>query len=296
MQATSLCSRYALSTRFQPAEWLNLAKELGLSDAQKREAISSLGALGYIQFKPQSTEILALTQEGVTVADALMRHGQSRQVNEPMPDTLEAIRADLDYWEVRLYDGDVGSPWWEQVQARIDGLRHRENRLMLIQAPVTITNNAFGPNSRFNQNSIDQSTNQVTETIRNSDWERLAEQISTSCRFLRADSQWTSSTQVEAWRLAGGESKICEAFLQKAGAMLLKSAQVRAQLLKVVVSEADNMSRWLLYLKEKGCHEVRFIANEDLENGTKITHLVGGIRDLIRDSVRVCIECAALET
>ena len=84
----------------------------------------------------------------------------NRDVSDPMPETLEGIRADLDYWESRLYSGEPSSIWWEQVQARIVGLRHRENRFL---APISITNNAIGPNSRNNVNSVDQSTNQVSQ-------------------------------------------------------------------------------------------------------------------------------------
>jgi len=56
-----------------------------------------------------------------------------------MPETLDAIGADLNYWEVHLNDGDPGSNSWEQVQARIISLRHRENRFL---TSVSITNNA----------------------------------------------------------------------------------------------------------------------------------------------------------
>src|ERR1035437_3157975 len=179
-------------------------------------------------------------------------HRADRHVTDPMPSELEEIRADMDYWQLHLYDGDPGSNWWEQVKARIEGLRHLENRLLGTRSSIAITNNAVGPNSRINQNSIDQSMNQVFEEIRSVDWENLSQQFSVSCRFLRADSQWSSDTRAEVWRIAGGERKMCEAFLQKAGAMLLKSPRVRAQLSREIVSEPDNMIRWLLFLKQRG--------------------------------------------
>jgi hypothetical protein len=150
-------------------------------------------------------------------------HQPSRRVSDPLPKALEEIRADLDYWQERLYDGDPGSNWWEQVKARIEGLRHLENRILGPRAPVAITNNAIGPNSRINQNSIDQSTNEVFAGIRAADWENLAQQFSGECRFLRADSHWSSDTRSEVWTLTGGESRLCGALIQKAGAMLLKS-------------------------------------------------------------------------
>jgi len=131
--------------------------------------------------------------------------------------------------------------------------------------------------------------------IKASDWERMAEKLSESCRFLRADSQWTSTTRSEDWRIAGGNGGMCEALLRQAGAMLLKSPKVRSGLNQEILSETDNLNRWLLYLKQRGFHRVDFPAHEELEEGTKITHLLGGIRDLPGNSAQVCIECAAME-
>lgn len=220
---------------------------------------------------------------------------ENRRLNDPMPNSLQDIQAALDYWEMRQHEGQVNSDWWVQVQARIDGLRHRENRLVAAMPPVSITNNAIGPNSRFNQNSVDLSTNQVLGRVSGADWERLANQFSGSCRFLRADSQWTSSIRTEVWSIAGGQDRLCQALLQKAGAMLLKSPNVCGQLSQEVATELDSLSRWLLYLKQKGFHKTDFFAHEELDDGTKITHVMGSIRDLSEDSAATCMECAALE-
>jgi len=132
--------------------------------------------------------------------------------------------------------------------------------------------------------------------VKSSDWERMADKLAQSCRFLRADSQWTSDTRREVWRIAGGNGGMCEALLQQAGAMLLKSPKVRVHLSQEVLSESDGLNRWLLYLKQRGFHEVSFPAYEEQEDGTKITHLMGGIKDLPENSAQVCIQCAALET
>jgi hypothetical protein len=60
-----------------------------------------------------------------------------------------------------------------------------------------------------------------------SDWEKLAEQFPVGCRFLRADFQRTSETgkpPLTTWRVAGGNTALCNALASKAGgAMLLKS-------------------------------------------------------------------------
>ena len=134
-------------------------------------------------------------------------------------------------------------------------------------------------------------------TVKSSEWERMAEKLSQSCRSLRADSQWTSNTRREVWRIAGGNVGMCSALLGQAGAMLLKSAKVRSQLSEEVLSEPDNVNRWLLYLKQLGFHEIMSGPGyEELEDGTKITHLLGGIGDLPGNSAQACIQCATLET
>jgi hypothetical protein len=88
---------------------------------------------------------------------------------------------------------------------------------------------------------------------------------------------------------------MCEALLRQAGAMLLKSPKVRAGFSQEVLAENDNLNRWLLYLKQRGLHEVRFPAFEELEDGTEIKHLMGEIKDLPNSSAQVCIEFAATE-
>jgi hypothetical protein len=163
-----------LTHRFKPAEWVAITKELGFTDAQKNEAVTFLRTAGLIQFTPESTQIIALTSDGIAKGNELLLHQQNRDVRDPMPKTLDAIRADLNYWEEHLNDGDPGSNWWEQVQARIVGLRHRENRFL---TPVSITNNAIGPNSRNNINSLDRSTNRVLQDTRPK-WHRGAHNAS----------------------------------------------------------------------------------------------------------------------
>lgn len=83
----------------------------------------------------------------------------SPELTDPMPDTLEALRAELNYWEPLQFLSNPGSNRWEQVRARIEGLRHRENRLRTAQPSMSVTNNLIGPNTRINHNSVDQSAN-----------------------------------------------------------------------------------------------------------------------------------------
>ncbi|MBV8438614.1 MAG: hypothetical protein JOY95_14005 [Silvibacterium sp.] len=141
----------------------------------------------------------------------------------------------------------------------------------------------------------EQRLNKEEIRISNADWERMADKLFGSCRHLRADSQWNGATRTTVWRLAGPPNGICEALLKQAGAMLLKSPNVRSQLSEEVLSEPSNLNRWLIYLKEKGSHTITTPFDEVHEDGSRVTHLLGSIRDLPGESARICIECAALE-
>jgi hypothetical protein len=105
-------------------QWVALAKNLGFSDQIRSEAIYQLTAHKLIQFTPQTTQIIALTAEGIALADQLIRQSVGAQVDDPLPDTLEGIHSQLEYWEKRQFEGQAQSDWWYQVQARIDALRH----------------------------------------------------------------------------------------------------------------------------------------------------------------------------
>jgi hypothetical protein len=146
------------TARIVPMQWVAIAKEVGLSDKARNEAITNLRARGYITFNPETTQIVALSPAGIEMGDQLVR--QKPKLRDPMPNTLEAICAELDYWESHLTDGEVGSNDWVMMKERIVGLRHRENRF---RPSVHITNNAIGSNSRINQGSTDRSMNLVSQ-------------------------------------------------------------------------------------------------------------------------------------
>ena len=149
-------------------QWVAVARESGLSEAQRSEAITYLRAKGLIVYKPESTEVIALTPDGLDSADRFIRQRQWPRVNDPIPITLDDIRADVAYWEQRQFEGDPGSVWWDQVGARVQSLRHAENRLLSeTTSPqvLTINNTVTGANSRININSIDQSINLANASV-----------------------------------------------------------------------------------------------------------------------------------
>jgi hypothetical protein len=141
-------------------EWVALANHLGLSEKIRNEAIKQLLVQNLAQFSPQTTEIIALTAEGVALADQLIMQLVGARVDDPLPDDLCGISSQLLYWQKRQFDGEPQSMWWHQVQARIDALRHAEIRLA--KPPhSTINATLTGSNARLNINSSDQSTNSV---------------------------------------------------------------------------------------------------------------------------------------
>jgi hypothetical protein len=56
------------------------------------EAITYLRAKGLIVYKPESTEVIALTPDGLGSADRFIRQRQCPRVNDPIPITLDDIR------------------------------------------------------------------------------------------------------------------------------------------------------------------------------------------------------------
>lgn len=150
-----------LTGRISPMQWVALAKDLGFSDQVRNEAVHQLIAQKLIQFTPQTTQIIALTADGVALADQLIRQSVGAQVEDPLPNTLDEIHSQLAYWEMRQFESQPNSDWWYQVQARIEALRHKELRLTPV--PPTVNATATGHNARVNLNSIDQSSNSACD-------------------------------------------------------------------------------------------------------------------------------------
>lgn len=146
--------------RIRPMEWVALANQMALPERIRNDAITRLLAENLIQFSPQATQIIALTADGVKLADQLIRQMVGAQVDDPLPDDLSEVRSQSAYWHKRQFEGEPGSIWWDQVQARIEALRHKESCLTR-PSHQTINASVKGPNARLTVNSNDQSTNLV---------------------------------------------------------------------------------------------------------------------------------------
>ena len=132
--------------------------------------------------------------------------------------------------------------------------------------------------------------------ITSGDWEHLGQRIAQSCQFLRADSQQEKEWANEHWRLAGGSNEMCQSLLRKAGAMLLKSPNVRKTLPPLIAQEADPLIRWFAYLKYRGQHRVdNYYEYVDDAGEKHFGGTLGSIPQLAYSSSVICEECSASE-
>jgi hypothetical protein len=153
-----------LNARIIPMEWVTIAKKAGLSDQSRGEAIRDLLRNKFIAFQLGSTQIIAFSPEGIEMADQLVK--ERPKLEDPIPETLEAIHYETAYWTKDLTTCAPGSNWWEWVQARLAELRQTEQRLSsdrVASPQSTIQANFYGANARLNVSSVDQSSNSAPE-------------------------------------------------------------------------------------------------------------------------------------
>ncbi len=99
-----------LNARIAPMEWFTIAEKAGLSDQSRCEAITELLKNGLIAFQPETTEIIAFSPEGIETADQLVR--ERPKLEDPIPQTLDAVRSETAYWTKDLTTCAPGSNWW----------------------------------------------------------------------------------------------------------------------------------------------------------------------------------------
>jgi len=179
-----------LNARITPMEWVAIAKNAGLSDQSRSEAITDLLRNKFIAFQPETTQIIMFSPEGIAAADQLVR--EKPKLDDPIPQSLDAIRSETAYWTKDLTTCDPGSNWWEWAQARLVELRQTEQRLNSdpVASPhPTIQANFYGANARLNMSSVDQSSNSASEV--DSAAARSANRHSEARRFLAPELQRT---------------------------------------------------------------------------------------------------------
>ena len=156
-------------SRIKPLDQMAVGKKLSLSQSEMSDAVRSLKAEKLIEYKPAS-ESFAVTNLGIEVveerkAERKRLNAPGSKVDDPLPDTLTAVQAEIARWETRQYEGAPGSDWWKQVDARLQGLRHKEQRLLATEQPLaTTTINNYAPGARtYTHQSQDHSINFIGE-------------------------------------------------------------------------------------------------------------------------------------
>ena len=128
------------------------------------------------------------------------------------------------------------------------------------------------------------------------DWQALADEMEKRCNFFRVDRHWGRG-RVETWEMKGGvQSQICEALIQRAGQMLVRSPNVHAQLNDAVRSEGDPFKRWMKFMDQRGALQISDGFFTEEIGGEKFNIFSSSTRNLCFDLVRLCQECAAKES
>jgi hypothetical protein len=113
--------------------------------------------------------------------------------------------------------------------------------------------------------------------------------LSTQVGHVTADWQTTKGSTI--WTLRNDK---CQSFCLLAGSMLLCSPTLVSWLPHAIVSNGENLERWLELLKYRRPSTTGGIVfSEDLEDGTKLTHYAGQL-EVIKNSAILCRECASI--
>jgi hypothetical protein len=134
--------------------------------------------------------------------------------------------------------------------------------------------------------------------VKAADWKELSVRFKQlSGNRSRADWTRTSCEGVEVdaqWRLVGGADG-CEQLCTLAGAMLLKSPNIRADLPDDIKSQPNDVWRWLYFIKDKRWLIKRVMHGEGVDDATHHITLMESIEMLAHNSARACVECEARE-
>ncbi len=127
-----------------------------------------------------------------------------------------------------------------------------------------------------------------------SEWQALASRFEKLPADVRAD--WNrGSDGIESWSIRAHGHEECESLCKLAGAMLLRSPRVSAELDETLRSEEAEVARWLYFLKKaKGLSDYQYGLEQIAENEQKPIYF-GSIHGLASLSYRMCIECSAKE-
>ena len=127
------------------------------------------------------------------------------------------------------------------------------------------------------------------------EWRKLADDMRADCRFLRAD--WSMNNILgESWDVKGADNRrVCQAWIRRAGKMLLISPAVCRSLPENVRNDPDDLHRWLRYLKERYHFEHSHYLTGTCDDGRKEKIMTGSVPDLAEQSFKACVDCSTYE-
>ena len=136
-------------------------------------------------------------------------------------------------------------------------------------------------------------------TVSAKDWKELSSQFKQSTPKVRADWYQTRNAETQAimgesWSIRGSSAE-CEALCKNAGAMLLRSPRVFAQLSESVRSQSDHVWRWLYFLKESKRTTDSAMGHGSTKDGPNTISEFESIEGLASVSATACLECSADE-
>jgi hypothetical protein len=124
----------------KPMDYFALAAKVGLSTEQTKAALRHLKKDLLIRFQPETTENIVLTQNGVQEGEYLKFREGHPQLNDPMPESLEGISAELANFSQERQKQHAKSQEFEMISARIGELQHRELMLRKSSSPPSAYN------------------------------------------------------------------------------------------------------------------------------------------------------------
>lgn len=131
--------------------------------------------------------------------------------------------------------------------------------------------------------------------ITRQEWQGLADQFHQLSTHTQAD-WFRDGDGVESWTIRNfDQDRQCEFLCELAGAMLLRSAKVSANLSDTTWTEPDNSYRWLYFLKNNKVPMKYLDGTTTQSGGKERMFLMGTIEGLSHQSYLMCIKCAAVE-
>jgi hypothetical protein len=160
----------------KPMEYFNLATKVGLSTEQTKAALRQLKDDLLIRFHPETTEIIVLTQKGVQEAEYLKLRDEHPRLNDPIPESLDDVRAELGYFSQERQKQHAKSQEFAMISARITELQHRE--MMLRESTsASIHNQSTTQHTPANATSVVRASNLAVFISHSSKDEALARAV-----------------------------------------------------------------------------------------------------------------------